>query len=377
MRTRASSLAVTLLASVIFVPAALLMNNETLSSAAVFTQDDPERDRLLEDVTRARQMRDSGESGYGDLFRKTASRLARDGHLNDAIRVLDEIIDRPEHPFDKLSALRQQGQYYERLGNDAAALRAYQVQALFFEANLEQFRDVSLDFASGQLAHSRVLASRGQYATAVSVTDLLFDTDLSTKLPDNMIVSLRLARSEYMERVGRHADAAREIDELFADVPGHGKTDGEAVHIMLRRILLADPSRSSQSSVDALIQIWDTVEFQGNPRILDAGSHLLEALSRRKEYDEFVLFADEISRFIDTNRDSWLSKASDDQQRRRLSRHIEQRKRSALVAIQSAAERVGEFDLLVDALEQLRDLESDPKSRIDFQNQIHKAQRRR
>ena len=329
---------------------------------------DPIREAIDADIDEARAKRVAGEPGHARMLRKAAAELAAIGNASDAIQLLSEVIDHQESIVDHREALRQQGQYFRQLGNLTAALRCFERQATLF-AGAPSTGSLT-GFASGQLSRAEILCSMGAHQQSLDVLGDVLDVSHAQELPEPLVASVYKWQSINNERLGRHAEAAGNLDDLLARLPEYGMENGRIISLHLRRLRLKYPERHGDPYWQALKQVWSDERLLRHPEILRVGDALLQSANLRGDPVEHTLFAEEIAGLVETQRDEWLAAVEDLAERTQLATKLDAAREQALIGMQSSAFNADRLDLLIYALEELQKFEDDHVQRQHLQDQI-------
>ncbi|OAB57445.1 hypothetical protein AY599_00190 [Leptolyngbya valderiana BDU 20041] len=337
--------------------------------------DDPAWVAIQDQIGAARDLRASSTPGHNKELRRAAAELAAAGYAGEAIQILQEVITHQESLFDHREALRQQGQYYRRLGNSAAALRVLESHEALFRGETFETEGTT-GFVSGQLSRAEILYGQQRFAESLRVTDQIVATAAEHAVVDSIFVATCLHRCSLLERLGRSDEAAVELDRLWARVPEYGAGQPEGLRLHMRRLRLADPDRKSDAYWDGLVRLWDTPDYWESPYVLALGHEIVRTAARRGDALEQVLFAEEIYAKIDQHRIKWLNAEADVARRSQVAKQLDEHRRQQLVTIQSGAYTADRVDLLVFALQELAQIESNPQVRQNLQMQLDEARDR-
>lgn len=312
---------------------------------------------ILAEIESARQLRDLGEPGHGDMLRRAAAALRRIDRTDEAVLILTEVITTPEHEYDMLFALRQRAQYRIAMNQTGLALEDLQELSLAYENQPAMKNRYGTSYGSGQQQLVGLLISLDRLDAALDENSALLAPELAVALPESTIQSALMNKIRILKRMGDRAGALATYDELFDRYPDFGRDSELIIGILRQRAQLREEinvgpnAPASDAFIDDLTDIWDDQSLHPHPEITRIGLDLIDAMSSRHDAPERHAWAIEVLDFIDDQTATWSAAASD-VERARLTSDITHWRRTALSSLQSAHLH-GRKDLTIFALQEL------------------------
>ncbi|MCW5775053.1 MAG: hypothetical protein KIS87_01230 [Phycisphaeraceae bacterium] len=309
---------------------------------------------IAEDLNEALRLRESGQPGHSNLFRRAAAALARVGAHVEAIRVLDLVVEAPESGFDLASALRMQGQYWLVLGQSRQAQGAFERQLAIYDADPSLKRRFTDSYLSGISQLQSLLSARGDVEGALSVNArILANRNLFRR---DTVASALEATAALHGRRGDRMSRIAAIDEILRDYAWD--VVGGAVSVARLRLVradLSDPTRSTEAYAAELRGLWDDPRLAGEVWTVETVAQRLGSAlkAQGRVYESLSLAAEALDRLDAIRQRAASDDGGDD--RRRIDRQILSVELTLLSVLQSAA-GFGRADLALVALERLENL---------------------
>ncbi len=314
-------------------------------------------------VAAARGAMHRGEAGWGERVRGAASALGRVELFDEAIVALQEVATRSDNPFDVTEALRMTGQNQVATGDPAAAEVSFRSALEVIDTN-PWLESRGLSFASVVSQYARLLAVRGEYATAAAVNQRLID---SASADQDIRAGALVNQSRFLARDGQLEAAAATLDRLFADFPAYIGQRRSEIALRLNRVEYRDPSRSGDAWLCELRSMWADDRLRDDPNILLVGGLLIDAADARRLDNESLQTAIDVVMLIEAKRAHWTAPDAGRPFHPGLIRDHE----TSALSVLSSAEGRGRPDLAYWALDRLIARTASPEERANHER--HKA----
>ncbi len=307
-------------------------------------------DEALQD---AAVQREQNLKGWGTNIRLAAFRLARAGSYLDAIRVLDEVVESPESPFEAISAFRMQGQYWRAAGYTAEAKVAFQEAVTLGDSHQALVQRMPSSYLSACVQYSGMLEAEDAYREAANVNDRIVRLGRSV-VGEAAFAGALLRSAKLSHSLGETNKALATLAILTKQIPSFGSEDGRAVEAAWMEVNLRHPERSSFEYIIEIEQIWADNVMGNTMHALPIGLELISLWDGIEDHSQAVQHAADVFARIDEHRKDWLEyQIRNGQSAARAGQVLDLAQLSCLSRLQSA-DSAGHPELAMMAIEELR-----------------------
>lgn len=301
---------------------------------------------------------------------RDAKALSRQGHTEDALKLVDAVAHSGSDPADRAAAHAHRALFLHRLNQDAEAIEAAENVFSLVDENPELASNV-FHWEAVNLA-SDLYAKGEQWENALRVNDRLLDH--VGGMPAEFASTVFIHRANYLERLGRDAEAAASLDSLFSRYTNYYNAHEFSVPLRLQRANLWDRTHRTSEYVYEMMSLWNEPSVAADPRMSEVGFLLGQSLLDSGRGTEAMAHYREFAGRLESQRGTVYSSANASQNIRNPETY--RRDMISILSALSSGHRFDRPDLALEAISRLRQYRTTPQEQHDLDMQeaaIHRS----